>query len=281
MEIRTPENTIRVFPRRTAATPTDANVFVDRPPNIATIEHVHVSVAFTGDIPKAERLADICRLLGYKVEVGGPAYGLPSSDFQRGMYLAEGYVITSRGCDRKCKHCKVPQREGGVLNQLPIVRGHNILDDNLLACKKEHILAVFEMLKAEYKLTGKRPLFTGGLEAKRLKPWHVDLLRDVKTERMYFAYDTPSEWQHLLQAGKLLHEGGISSHKAKCYILCGFENDTFEKAEKRIHSTWEAGFTPYVMQYMDDDGNRNPAWSKFLEHYKRPQSLHALLKKGL
>ena len=92
--------------------------------------------------------------------MGGPAFGEPGGNFVPGMYLEDGYVITSRGCDRKCKHCKVPEREGGILKHLPITRGHNILDDNLLACNKEHILEVFEMLKNEHKLTGKRPLFT-------------------------------------------------------------------------------------------------------------------------
>jgi DNA topoisomerase-3 len=47
---------------------------------------------------------------------------------------------------------------------------------------------------------------TGGLESKLLKAWHVDLLREVKPKRMYFAYDTPDDYEPLLQAGRLLRE---------------------------------------------------------------------------
>jgi len=271
MEKRTPENTIRVFPRRTTTTPTDPNVFVDEPPNLEHIDIVHISVTFTYDKPRAEKLARICELLGYTVELGGPAYGKPSGDFQLGLYLKDGYVITSRGCNRHCKHCLVPIREGG-LRELPITYGHNVLDDNLLACSPEHITGVFEMLKREHSRTGKRPLFTGGLEAALLQPWHIDLLREAKTERMYFAYDTPDDWEPLLFAGKLLRDGGISKHKARCYVLTGYGSDTFDDADKRIRDTWKAGFIPFVMQYRDAGGKVSSEWRKFLCDWERPQS---------
>ena len=118
------------------------------------------------------------------------------------------------------------------------------------------------------------------MEAKRLKAWHVDLLREAKTQRMYFAYDNPSDWKEILNAGKLLRDGGISKNKAKCYVLAGFDNDTFEDAEKRFHDTWEAGFTPYIMQYMDDDGNRDPDWHRFLADWKHPRRRAKMLDEG-
>ena len=51
----------RVFPRRTNATPEDELVFIGcQPPMLALpeIDEVHVSVAFTWDLPAAERLAE-------------------------------------------------------------------------------------------------------------------------------------------------------------------------------------------------------------------------------
>jgi hypothetical protein len=48
---------IRVFPRRTKATPNDALAYFGPPDRFAAADAVHVSVAFTWDKPRAEQLA--------------------------------------------------------------------------------------------------------------------------------------------------------------------------------------------------------------------------------
>ena len=208
-----PSRVIRVFPRRTAATPDDALAFTSPPPKeVPEANEVHISTAFTYDIPKAETLAEAWAKTGLPVSIGGPAFNQPGGDFVPGLYLKHGYVITSRGCNRRCWFCSVPAREGGKLRELPITSGHNVLDDNLLACSERHIRDVFAMLKQQAKrpADGRRPVFTGGLEAALLRPWHVELLREVKAARMYFAYDTPGDYEPLVQAGRLLRDGGIT-----------------------------------------------------------------------
>lgn len=72
-------------------------VFFGYPKDIECDE-VHISVAFTYDIPKAEYLAKLWSHLGAPVKVGGPAYGQRDGDFTPGLYLKKGYTITSRGC---------------------------------------------------------------------------------------------------------------------------------------------------------------------------------------
>lgn len=261
----------RVFPRKTNATPDDCLVFFDNPPmlTLPEIDEVHVSVAFTYDIPKAEQLARQWESVGVPVKIGGPAFNEPGEDFIPGMYLKKGYVITSRGCHNRCWFCSVPKREGYQLRELPITNGWNILDDNLLACSEQHIRDVFEMLKHQKE----NPVFSGGLEAKILKPWHVDLLREAKTKRMYFAYDTPDDYEPLVQAGKILRDGGfkIESQSMRCYVLIGYKGDTFEKAEKRLNDTLRAGFVPYAMLYRDEKGRVDKTWSKFQRQWVRPQ----------
>lgn len=127
----------RVFPRRTAATPTDDLAFVNCPPPILImpeVDEVHVSVTFTWDIPRAEQLAREWEMVGSPVRMGGPAFNEPGGDFVPGRYLKPGYIVTSRGCPNRCWFCAVPKREGYALRELPITYGWNILDDNLLAC---------------------------------------------------------------------------------------------------------------------------------------------------
>lgn len=146
--------------------------------------------------------------------------------------------------------------------------GWDILDNNLLQCSEDHIRAVFDMLKRQPH----RPKFTGGLEAKILKPWHCELLREVKPERMYFAYDTPDDYEPLIDAGRMLMQAGITprSHVMSCYNLIGYRGDTFDKAELRLRQTIAAGFMPYAMLYRDQDGHVDKEWEKFQREWLRP-----------
>jgi len=267
----------RIFPRRTNATPNDELVFTTGPPkNLPDIDVVHISVAFTYDISRAEQLAEDWQKAGYTMKLGGPAFNNSGGDFVPGLYLKEGYVITSRGCDKSCWFCSVPRREGG-LRELPITEGWNVLDDNLLACSEEHIKAVFDMLSRQVK----RPVFSGGLDSRLLQSWHVELLRKAKTERMYFAYDTKDDFEPLIHAGRLLRSGGIidsSGHKLKCYVLIGYPTDTIEEAEKRLQDTWLAGFWPYAMLYRNDNGETAEEWRKFQRLWTRPQIVYHKLR---
>ena len=259
---------IRVFPRRTKATPVDCLAYCGPLDMFAEADEIHVSVTFTWDLPAAEELARQWRAVA-PVMIGGPAIGGPSGDFVPGMYLRPGYVITSRGCPRNCWFCSVWKREGDV-RELPIRDGWNVIDDNLLACSDEHIRGVFRMLKRQ-KLGGRRILFTGGLEAARLLPWHVTLLRDLKPKRIFFAYDTPDDLEPLREAGRMLLNAGFTttSHTLRCYVLIGYQGDTFEKAEKRFRESIEAGFMPMAMLYRDETGERDLQWARFQTQWAR------------
>ncbi|MFQ8836322.1 MAG: hypothetical protein ACLR8L_00180 [Oscillospiraceae bacterium] len=96
-------------------------------------------------------------------------------DFTPGMYLRDGYSFTSRGCMKECWFCSVPRCAHGVIRELPIVNGWNILDDNILGTSEHHFRAVCEMLKRQEHPA----IFTGGLEPSLLQQWQADLLREV------------------------------------------------------------------------------------------------------
>jgi hypothetical protein len=234
---------IRVFPRKTNATPVDELSYIGYPSMFAEADEVHISVTFSWDMPEAERLAKEWRNVA-PVTIGGPATGQRGEDFTPGMYLRKGYVITSRGCPNRCWFCGVWRREGSVIRELPITEGWNVLDDNLLACSDKHIKKVFSMLERQKH----RPLFTGGLEPARLRLWHVQKLVELKPKEMFFAYDTPEDREPLFEAGKLLLNNGFtrSRQNLRAYVLVGFPNDTFDAADKRLNETMDAGFLSMV-----------------------------------
>jgi hypothetical protein len=264
---------VRVFPRRTNATPDDELAFIGNPDMFVEADEVHISVTFTWDLKEAERLEKEWRHVA-PVKIGGVATGQKGEKFTPGMYLKKGYVITSRGCYNRCWFCSVWKREGD-LRELPITEGYNVLDDNLLACSDDHIKGVFAMLAKQKR----RPYFTGGLEAAKLKQWHVDELVKLNPVEMFFAYDTPNDREPLYEAGKMLKAAGFKiCHPLRAYCLCGYKGDTLEKAEKRFIDCIKAGFTPMAMLYRDETGERDPAWIKFAWPWVRPICIYNKVK---
>ena len=241
----------------------------------AEADEVHISVTFTWDLSEAERLEKEWKHIA-PVKIGGVATGQKGENFTPGMYLKDGYVITSRGCNNRCWFCSVWKREGGV-RELPVTEGWNVLDDNLLACSDNHIKAVFAMLRGQKK--NHRIEFTGGLEARLLKQWHVDELIKLKPKDMFFAYDTPDDREPLYEAGKILKRSGFKIRDPmRAYCLCGYPKDTFEKAENRFIDCIKAGFMPMAMLYRDNKGLRDPNWAKFTRQWIRPAIVNQKIK---
>ena len=265
----------RVFPRITAATPTDELAFSDVPGMFPIdVDEVHISCTFTYDKPRAEQLAEAWEGIA-PVKIGGPAYDDSGSDFTPGMYVKEGYTITSRGCPNNCWFCSVPKREGDI-RELPIRDGWNVLDSNLLACSEQHIRRVFDMLENYNNVE-----FTGGFEAARLEWWHVELLWNLRPKQMFFAYDEPIDLEPLQHAGNMLRDADFTRSHLRCYVLIGYPKDTIEAAEKRLIESWEAGFLPMAMLWRNEKGLIDESWATFQRTWARPAIIRSEAKRLL
>ena len=267
----------RVFPSRTAQTPVDDYAFVGDPPLFMPpdITEVHVSVTFSWDLPEAERLCDAWAHVA-PVRMGGPATGQRGEEFTPGMYVKKGVTFTSRGCPNNCWFCIVPKRDG-VLRELPIQPGNIVQDDNLLACSEKHIRAVFDMLKTQNGIK-----LSGGLEAKRLKPWHVELFEAVKVQEAFFAFDTPDDWEPLVEAQKILAASRwYNPSKCRCFCLIGYPKDTIEAATKRLQDVLDLGFFPYAMLWRDPKGrtaHKNKIWERLQREWLLPAIIRSKTK---
>jgi len=273
---------IRVFPRRTKATPDDDLVYCGPPDLFAEADEVHVSVSFTWDRDRAEQLAEQWRWVA-PVKVGGVAYGDDSLEFIPGRYVKPGYTITSRGCPRRCWFCGV-WKKWPEPNLLPIVDGWNVLDDNLLACPTPHVEAVFAMLRRQKR----RVEFTGGLEALALEDYQVELLASLSPRpTMFFAYDPGDAFETLAIAARKLLAAGFTraSHRMRCYVLIGHPKDSFDAAAARLGQMVEIGFTPFAMLWRPEKHERRytpgPQWRAFQRRWARPAMIHARQPRGL
>jgi hypothetical protein len=268
---------IRVFPRKTKATPLDPLSYFGPPDLFAEADAVHISVTFTYDKPKAEWLAEQWRHVA-PVTIGGVAYGDAGAEFVPGRYIKPGYIFTSRGCPRRCWFCSVWKRDP-VPRLLPVIEGWNILDDNLLACPRPHVEAVFDMLRRQKR----RVEFTGGLEALSLEDYQVDLLASLKPRpNMFFAYDPGDAFETLEHAASRLLAAGFTraSHRMRAYVLIGYPKDTFALAEQRLLQMMGIGFTPMAMLWRPETASQekyrpDEAWLSFQRRWARPAIIHA------
>ena len=280
------EAVIRVFPRKTKASPDDSLAYFGPPDLFAKADRIEISVAFTADKPKAEALAESWQRVA-PVTIGGPAYEktgqLYPNEFIPGRYIKPGYVLTSRGCPRNCWFCNVP-RLRPIAMPIPITDGWNVLDDNLLACPEDHVRAVFAMLSRQRQ----RVTFTGGLEALSLQDYQVHLMASLKPRpACFFAYDPGDAPETLESAARRMLAAGWTraSHRLRSYCLIGYPFDTFEKAESRLKWLLSIGFTPYAMLWQPDKPSAEkwrptPEWHSFQRRWLRPAIIHAHGRSG-
>jgi len=260
----------RVFPTKTRMSPTDHDAYFG-PPNLITprYDEVHISVAFTWDIQKANDLAIQWRRHAKEIKIGGCAFGDKGDLFVPGVYLKPGVTITSRGCPNNCPFCFVPKREGRI-RELPIVEGNIIQDNNLLACSKEHIRKVFSMLRKQRHID-----FAGGFESARVTDEIVEDLRGLSIYQIWLAYDHPNAEQPLKQAVNRLSKY-FKRDKIWCYVLIGYGEDTLEKAENRLRRAWEIGTKPFAMLYKPKEYARD--WKLLQRNWTRPAIIYSIMK---
>lgn len=275
---------IRVFPRRTKWTPTDDLVFVGEPPlwldgsMLQSLDTpVFISVTFIWDIEEGNYLLRSWRRFFNTVLLGGPAFNNSGGEFTPGMFVKQGVVVTSRGCPKSCNFCLVPKREGKI-RELEIMDGWNVFDNNLLACSREHVEAVFEMLRRQPQPAH----FTGGLDKTLLESWHVDLLKSIRLKRAYFACDSYSAFPALERAADFLSD--FSREKKYCYALMNYYPETPEQAEARLIRIFNLGFMPFAMYYRGPLAGHRPAadptWRKLIRKWTNPARLKAFMREA-
>jgi hypothetical protein len=257
---------IRVFPRKTKWTPTDELAFVGEPPLFRPNDRqipVAVSATFTWDIAEANRLQRSWRRFYNRVDIGGPAFDDPGGAFFPGRFVKQGVTITSRGCPKRCPWCFAWQREGQV-RTLPIVPGYIVQDNNLLACPRRHVEAVFDMLSGQ-----RAAVFSGGIDASLFTDWHRELLETIRYDELWFACDTFTRLPVLERARRICD--GISQEHLRCYVLIGFGDESIDAARGRLERVYELGFLPFAQLFRGEKVVAySEAWRKLARKWSRP-----------
>lgn len=270
---------LRVFPRRTSYTPSDSLAFVGDPPlwrpDSADVAELHVSVTFTWDRQEGERLAEAWQAVypDARVLLGGPAYGSPCEAFMPGRYVREGITFTSRGCDRRCPWCLVPEREGRLRLIEPVPPGNVVNDNNFLACPSWHRSLVYQMLREQPRAA----VFAGGLDCRLVTDEVAEEFRTIRIAEVFLACDTRAALVPLRQAVKRL--GWLGREKLRCFVMVGFGGETIDEARERLEAVWEAGAMPFCQLYRPPRDARleyPPEWRVLQKEWSRPAPMKSM-----
>lgn len=269
---------IRVFPRRTLRTPRDDFAFVGDPPMDdfrPDADEVHVSVTFTWDIKEGKRLAGAWQQYYPIVKLGGPAFSSPVDDFTPGIYICQGVTFTTRGCNKRCPDCLVPEREGR-LRLLEIQPGYIIQDNNLLQAPRAHITKVFDMLKKQRHAA----VFAGGLDTELIGEWFAAQLRGVRVRQVFMAADSVEALEPLARAAWRLRF--LGRERLRCYAMIGQHGETLEEAEARLKEIYELGCLPFAQLYQPPDKYiKYPgAWKRLAKVWSRPALTKTRMRTG-
>ena len=121
-----------------------------------------------------------------------------------------------------------------------------------------------------------RPEFRGGIEAKLLKSWHIDLFQQVKPKQIFFAYGTPDDLHPLEHAAHLFKVAGYGNRSIlRCYVLIGYLGDSFNFATKRLATVKALGFCTMAMLYRDFKGDTTHDWRRFQRSWARPAAIYS------
>jgi hypothetical protein len=264
---------IRVFPDRTSYTPTDELAFIGDPPLFRPkADEVHVSVTFTWDKHRGERLADAWSLYYPNVKLGGVAYGMGDGDFSPGRYVKDGVTFTTRGCNNNCSWCLVRQYEGKLLEIKDFSPGYIIADNNLLQASHEHIEKVFDMLREQPKAAE----FSGGIQSSLVDDWFAELLKTIRVHQLFLAADTDKALKPLEMALNKL--AFLGRNKLRVYTMIGLE--TIEQARARLMKVWDMGGMPFAQLYQPPDEyiEYNWEWRNLARQWSRPAIMRAINK---
>lgn len=160
------------------------------------------------------------------------------------------YGFLTRGCCNNCSFCIVSKKEGICSHKVADLsefwngqKNIKLLDPNLLACK-EHLELLQQLVDSKAYVD-----FTQGLDARFINEKNVELLKQIKTKMIHFAFDFMKFEKQITKGLKLFKEcTNISDRKAVVYMLTNYDT-TIEEDIYRINKIRELGYMPDVRIY--------------------------------
>lgn len=188
------------------------------------------------------------------------------------------YGFLTRGCPRQCPFCIVSSKEGPQSRKVADLSewwaGQKIiklLDPNILACP-EH-----EYLLEQLAKSGAWVDITQGLDARLLTERNMELINQMKIEKIHFAWDNPKDVEITRKFRFFIENTTMSvKHRKPCvYILTNYWSSHKSDLD-RIYWLRDNGFDPYVMVY---NKNHAPREARWLQRWVNNKRIFATVKR--
>jgi hypothetical protein len=167
------------------------------------------------------------------------------------VLVKAGIGFTSRGCIRKCKFCRVPEKEGDlrvVGNIADLVNPASstlILLNNNLTAQPNVLEELAEVRRLRLHLD-----ITQGIDVRLMTPEIADALSKVSHVRsLKYAWDLMTS-EKLVWRGIEILSRFVKKYRHLCYTLVGF-NTSFAEDMYRFRRLTGNQVDPYVMLYDD------------------------------
>lgn len=183
------------------------------------------------------------------------------------------YGFITRGCNRKCTYCVVPQKEGKPKIWSTVERLANgnknlvILDNNILA-SKFGIEQIKEIIRLGLKVD-----FNQGLDARLVTDEIADLLAKVKyIKSIRFACDSSFMTKRVIEAMEKLVKRGVKKYRFNNYLLLTDDiNDSYVRAKAMRDYGVHIAPQPYRTF---DKINKPPQWQKDFARWGNKKQLY-------
>jgi hypothetical protein len=160
------------------------------------------------------------------------------------------YGFLTRGCPRGCSFCHVEAKEGrrsykvADLNEFWNGQKNIVLcDPNILACREWKDL-LQQLIDSKAWVD-----FNQGLDIRLMTEEKAEMLKQIKTKELHFAWDRYQDKDKILPKFKMFKDiTGIRERDLLVYVLCNFDT-TVEQDLERIYTLREMGYWAYVMLY--------------------------------
>lgn len=174
----------------------------------------------------------------------------PDYDLYPELTKDKAFGFLTRGCPNNCPFCVVSQKEGRISHKVADLsefwRGQKhieLLDPNILACK-DHMDLLKQLADSKAYVN-----FNQGLDARFINSKNVEILKNIKTDMVHFAFDLMSNKDRIVKGLSLFREkSNLNIRKSIVYVLTNF-NTTIQEDLWRVNKVRELGYYPDVRIY--------------------------------
>lgn len=248
------------------------------PSNFRQDDAIYASSIFTRTKPVIDALLRgrpdaVVGGTGFDVDVTLEKLGITDQTLDYSIYPNERRSIgfTQRGCRLRCPFCVVPRKEGAISQAVgsiyeiwrgdPYPRELLLLDNDFFG-QPQWRERIAEIREGKFKVS-----FNQGINARFLTDEAAEALGsincrddDMKTRRIYTAWDNRKDEKRLFDGLNLLVKHGFKPDHIMVYMLIGYwPDETTEDREYRRMRLREFGARPYPMAYITADTPPNLA----------------------